>query len=342
MIARVANAAISFMLLTPPPTPAGAALAIIELRAPDHAAMDAALERLGLGEVPLGRTALRDLLSVDRGVVARRSPCSAWIMPHGGALIVSKIGAALERAGVNHLPAEGGAMGPDEDRVEACMLDVLWRATSPLAVDVLMMQRALWQAAAENRPSAAVAEFSADDERRLARLLSPPLVALVGPPNVGKSTLTNAMARREVSIVADEPGTTRDHVGVGLVLDGLAVRWIDAPGVRESAADPIERDALELALRTVASADLVLICGDAGSPPPSQLEGLVSPRAERLRVGLRDDLAGTRAAGFDLVTSSATGLGLDELAREIRRKLLPDALIESPALWRFHRDLPGR
>src|SRR5690606_29621187 len=123
--------------------------------------------------------------------------------------------------------------------------------------------------------------------RLLNRLVTPPTVVALGPPNIGKSTLLNALAKRGVAIVADQPGTTRDHVGVRLDLGGLVVTYIDTPGIDAAGAgDAIQREAQELALSAAASADLVLLCADATS-------GFLAPptgSGEALRVGLRADL----------------------------------------------------
>lgn len=82
-------------------------------------------------------------------------------------------------------------------------------------------------------------------------------VALVGAPNVGKSTLFNALIGREAAIVATTPGTTRDTIEATLDLDGMAVTLTDTAGLRES-DDPIEIEGMARARRHAAQADLVL------------------------------------------------------------------------------------
>src|SRR6185295_9068425 len=114
-------------------------------------------------------------------------------------------------------------------------------------------------------------------DRVLRRLIDPPLVVALGPPNVGKSSLVNALAGRSVSIVADEPGTTRDHVGVMLDLGGLVVRYVDTPGLRQG-ADELEREAVSGAMEVASRADLLLVCGDPTSLPTELPDG-VSSRA---------------------------------------------------------------
>jgi len=88
------------------------------------------------------------------------------------------------------------------------------------------------------------------------------VVAIAGPPNVGKSTLMNQLARREVAIVSPHAGTTRDIIEVQLDLDGYPVTVIDTAGVRET-DDPVEQEGVRRARARAAEADLVLWLVDA-------------------------------------------------------------------------------
>src|SRR5438445_11378065 len=88
------------------------------------------------------------------------------------------------------------------------------------------------------------------------------VVAIAGPPNVGKSTLMNQLARREVAIVAPHAGTTRDVIEVQLDLDGYPVTVIDTAGVRET-DDPVEQEGVRRARARAAEADLMLWLSDA-------------------------------------------------------------------------------
>ena len=88
------------------------------------------------------------------------------------------------------------------------------------------------------------------------------VVAIAGPPNVGKSTLINQLARREVAIVSPHAGTTRDVIEVQLDLDGYPVTVIDTAGIRET-EDPVEQEGVRRAQARAASADLVLWLSDS-------------------------------------------------------------------------------
>jgi tRNA modification GTPase len=107
----------------------------------------------------------------------------------------------------------------------------------------------------------AVATALADD-RRGERLREGLTVAIAGPPNAGKSSLLNRLARREAAIVSPLPGTTRDVIEVHLDLNGYPVTVLDTAGIRES-EDPVEREGVRRARERAAAADLILWVVDA-------------------------------------------------------------------------------
>jgi tRNA modification GTPase len=90
-------------------------------------------------------------------------------------------------------------------------------------------------------------------------------VAIVGRPNAGKSSLLNLLARRDVAIVSDVPGTTRDVLEVPLNLGGLPVVLADTAGLRDS-ADPVEREGIARARQRRDAADVVVAVCDAAAP----------------------------------------------------------------------------
>jgi tRNA modification GTPase len=92
-------------------------------------------------------------------------------------------------------------------------------------------------------------------------------VAITGAPNVGKSSLLNALAGREAAIVFDEPGTTRDIIEVALDLEGFPFVLHDTAGLRD-AASPIEQEGIRRALAAAGEADIVLVMIDASAPHP--------------------------------------------------------------------------
>src|SRR5882724_7213984 len=111
---------------------------------------------------------------------------------------------------------------------------------------------------------------------RSERLRDGLVVAIAGPPNVGKSTLMNQLARREVAIVSPHAGTTRDVIEVQLDLDGYPVTVIDTAGIRET-DDPVEQEGVRRARNRAEEADLVLWLLEEGTPTP-QAPGGATPR----------------------------------------------------------------
>jgi tRNA modification GTPase len=103
-----------------------------------------------------------------------------------------------------------------------------------------------------------------DGADRAERLREGLRIAIVGPPNAGKSSLLNALANREIAIVSDTAGTTRDSLEVNLDLAGYPVTIWDTAGLRES-TDSVEQEGIRRALDRARAADLVLLIAEAGS-----------------------------------------------------------------------------
>jgi tRNA modification GTPase len=108
------------------------------------------------------------------------------------------------------------------------------------------------------------------DDRRGERLRDGAEIVVLGPPNAGKSSLVNAIARRDVAIVTPEAGTTRDLIEVRVDLGGYAATLVDTAGLRE-AQGLVEREGIRRAEARAAGADVVLWLTDvaAGSGPPA-------------------------------------------------------------------------
>jgi tRNA modification GTPase len=141
-------------------------------------------------------------------------------------------------------------------------------------------------------------------------------VVIVGAPNAGKSSLLNALARRDVAIVTDEPGTTRDLVQVALDLDGVKVIVTDTAGIREGAGK-VEAIGIERALASAREADLVVHLQDLSAAPPGLLVSDSGPKL--LRVGSKSDLGAEQARDHDVAfrVSVRTGAGIQELLEAI-------------------------
>ncbi len=98
-------------------------------------------------------------------------------------------------------------------------------------------------------------------------------VVLAGPPNAGKSSLLNRLAKRDAAIVADQPGTTRDVLREEIQIDGMPLHIVDTAGLRVS-ADQVEQEGVRRARAAAADADRVLLMLDANAPTSGQLENL--------------------------------------------------------------------
>jgi tRNA modification GTPase len=156
-------------------------------------------------------------------------------------------------------------------------------------------------------------------------------VAIAGPPNAGKSTLFNRLARREAAIVSPFPGTTRDVLELHLDLGGYPVTVLDTAGIRET-NDPVEREGVRRASEQAAGANLVLWVVDASASEWQTLQlpaiKVASESITWLVVNKIDLVAGeeqrrieSRFGRKEIVNfvSSKTGAGLDELVNAIAR-----------------------
>ena len=133
-------------------------------------------------------------------------------------------------------------------------------------------------------------------------------MVIAGAPNVGKSTLLNALAGRELAITSPQAGTTRDGIEVFLNLRGYPVALVDTAGIRES-DDPIEQEGIRRTLERARDADLILWLDDTGEQQPPDFVGArrhVRTKADELGSVINPD-------DFDLVISARTGNGLDNL-----------------------------
>jgi tRNA modification GTPase len=135
------------------------------------------------------------------------------------------------------------------------------------------------------------------------------VVAIAGAPNVGKSTLMNQLARREVAIVSPHAGTTRDVIEVHLDLDGYPVTVIDTAGIRET-DDPVEQEGVRRARARAAEADLVLWLVDGGSADAA-VGSAVPGWTVRTKIDLEQRPAD--AGQFDFRISASRGDGVKEL-----------------------------
>lgn len=276
-----------------------------------------------------------------RGVGEGGGGVVADVNLHGGPWVVQSVLDLVRREGF-------------EVRQSSDARDVAFEATTPLqrevveslplartelALRTLLAQPRAWSDAMPTLTRDDVQRILAD--RSLERLLHPPRVAIVGAPNVGKSTLANQLFAQERSITADLPGTTRDWVGEVANVDGLPVLLVDTPGLRE-APDAIEREAIARSGEQIAAADLVLLVLDATRPSESEQSPLIERygAAPRTVVVLnKADLAahtrwGDATPRVYVRTCAVTGQGVDTLRAAILSRFgCADVAPDRPRVW---------
>ncbi|QFY61829.1 tRNA uridine-5-carboxymethylaminomethyl(34) synthesis GTPase MnmE [Rhizobium grahamii] len=159
-------------------------------------------------------------------------------------------------------------------------------------------------------------------------------VVIAGEPNAGKSSLMNALVRRDVAIVTDIAGTTRDVLSTDLNIDGYLVRLSDTAGLRHT-EEVVEREGIRRARQEIARADLVLYLEDR-----SVVAQAHDVPAGALRVGTKGDLQPGSQGTYDVIISVETGEGLPELRQLITTALLSKVHVQSLAIpnRRRHKD----
>ncbi|MFO8008416.1 MAG: GTPase, partial [Candidatus Brocadiia bacterium] len=297
--------------------------------------------KVGATELPPGRiahgTVRRGEQVLDEVLLARTEPPHEGVEPpcfelncHGGVAAVRAVMRRLEEAGARRTawpgPAPGGLPALSEEGIRARAMAALPRAQTRLGAAMLLHQ-AGGALHAETERIASLQENNRTKEARkrlrallgtvpLGRaLLEPPRVALLGPPNAGKSTLFNALLEQERVIVHHEPGTTRDVVRETVSVRGVPFELMDAAGIGE-AADDLEAEAMRRARALAAECDMALVVFDARNGPPAAILREVASVRRVLVANKADLLDGTPAGVADdqaVVLSALEGTGLDEL-----------------------------
>jgi hypothetical protein len=273
----------------------------------------------------------------DDGVAARITPDTAILMPHGGVRIAQRVKAWLRSAGADESALPDTVAYPESaDDDDAAAARMAARCASRRALDLLRDH------AARVARSGPVTEHDRARAHRLAALVDPVTVVIAGPANVGKSTLTNALARRMVSVTDDAAGTTRDPVPVRLDLDGVTVDWIDLPGLLD-APGAIDASASAIASRLAASARVIVLATAPGRGWP-----VLAPTAGTALVPVllqadRPEAATCIERERAMVACSARqASGLDTLALAVRRALVSDDDLADPRAWAFDAAGPGQ
>ena len=280
----------------------------------------------------------RNALPNEQVVVCRTGGSRVELHCHGGQAAVQRIledlvGSGAVRCDWSDLVVE--PTGSPTSRIEVELVQALAAATTWQVAAILLDQqsgvlmRTLEQLAAtdwDQRHQAAACVAGLLEWSILGRrLVDPPTVVLSGGPNVGKSSLLNALLGFGRAIVWDQPGTTRDVVTGRTALEGWPVRLADTAGLRAT-DDEIETVGVEYARRERDAADLVVLVVDRSHPLDDQARQLVHEWPDAVVVANKCDLDdatdGVLPDGA-LMVSALTGEGLDELAGAIVARLVP-------------------
>ncbi len=187
--------------------------------------------------------------------------------------------------------------------------------------------------------AAQISEISEDiadhlDDKGQGQILRDGLyITIIGPPNAGKSSLLNRLSRRDVAIVSEKAGTTRDVIEVHLELDGYPVILADTAGLRE-AADEIESEGVRRAQERAHHADLKLAVLDGASWPEKDLQTVGLIDENTVVVINKSDLLSESETEYFAI-SAETGAGFDVLLEVLKKEVAEKChLSASPALTR--------
>ncbi len=144
--------------------------------------------------------------------------------------------------------------------------------------------------------------------------------AIVGETNVGKSTLLNALLKRDRAIVSDLPGTTRDTIEEDLNIEGVLFNVVDTAGIRE-ATDAVEELGIKRSLKAIEEADLVILLRDPHNQENRDLEEDLRNGRKRLIVAAnKSDIRKIESGSYDVIISARTGEGIRDLEKLMLKK----------------------
>ena len=264
-------------------------------------------------------------------VLCRRDEQTVEINCHGGRAAVDRILSDLRSAGCEIAQWQDALKRRDGMLAAECA-EALARATTLRTAAVLLdqqqgaLQRAIEKLRALDSQEAAVligellgwADFGL-------HLTKPWSVVLVGRPNVGKSSLINALVGYARAIVFDQPGTTRDVVTAETALQGWPIQFADTAGIR-TGADELEAAGIELARAHLQAADCRVIVLDRSQPPGEDDRKLLADWPDAIVAANKSDLPDRWQAELPDDTFAVSALkreGIDELAAAITTALVP-------------------
>jgi tRNA modification GTPase len=293
------------------------------------------LDDMPLMQIAVGRFIPNDGSCGEEVVVCRRSPERVEVHCHGGRAAAATITQSLVSVGCRESRWQDRAVDLECGQIAAEARTALASARTERTANILLDQYNGALTSAVERIVAELEGGRAIEAQRAMKVLlarsalgkhltEPWRVVIAGRPNVGKSSLVNALLGYQRAIVYEQPGTTRDALTALTAIDGWPVELIDTAGVRES-DDDIERAGVRLAQQQMARADLVVLVSDLCEGWSDEDTALRTSLSAPLLVHNKSDLANpddNRPAG--LATSAVTGAGIDRLLAAMGRSLVPD------------------
>jgi tRNA modification GTPase len=292
--------------------------------------------RFWLGRLGEGRAGTPQGVAADEVVVAlKRTTSVPWVELHchGGPEVVRWLLEIFQTRGCRVCSWQEFERLTAADPLRAIAAAALAEAPTDRTAAILLEQ---YQGAFSQAVATALANLGENERVEASRILeglarysplgrhltAPWRVAVIGAPNVGKSSLVNALAGYQRSIVAATPGTTRDVVTTRIAVDGWPVELADTAGLREGAGD-LEGQGIDRARTAAAAADLCLWVLDAAAEP--QWPAVASPSVQLVvnKVDLPAAWHVSRASGA-VHLSARTGAGLADLCRHLAQWLVPD------------------
>jgi tRNA modification GTPase len=276
-------------------------------------------------------------------VVCRRAADLVEIHCHGGSQAVAKITSDLCRASCSEIPWQDWLARQSSDALETEAQIALARAASTRSAAILLdqfhgaLQRELVEICSLLKSDAYEARERLTKLHSTAplglHLTHPWQVVIAGKPNVGKSSLINALVGYRRAIVFDQPGTTRDVVTAATVIEGWPVTLSDTAGLH-AASDALEAAGIELARERLAAADLVVWVVDASEQCPGSWQdrmnrevaelALSLPEKQLLVLNKIDRVDEIAVPTGTLATSATTGVGVEQLLAAISTTLVPE------------------
>jgi tRNA modification GTPase len=305
--------------------PGRSAIAVIEVRGQlvaldEPTSLFQSVNRQPLVAIPVG--AIRFGRWGEYGeevVLCRTGEDSVEMTCHGGEAAVAKVLSEVANRGFEIVSAHSAS----ESSHAARLPDARTQRTAEI---LLHQASGVWSNFAKTATQADLAQ--ADRWAEFGRHLTEPWdVALCGRPNVGKSSLMNAIAGFTRSIVSETAGTTRDLVTLETAVEGWPVRITDTAGVRET-HDPIESEGVSRSLDAIRTADLAVILLDGSQPLQEEDRQLLDlPTKRRLVVLNKSDLPQDHSLtelGDAISISASSGVGIANLLVEVARQLVPE------------------